>query len=144
MEVRLASQKWRQLQNRISRGSKEFTESIDLDNALLGVFSDADNNMPKLPDTSSSENIKSQQTEIQLPILSGILRNTDIHGHAFATAVIDGRRLKENDRIQGFTVEKILEKSVVVTRSGRRWFLSAPNVAYSRVQVAGGKGNDSP
>ena len=143
MEVKLASQKWRQLQNKISQGSKEFTKGIDLDAALMGVSPAADNNMAKLPDISSDEKNKAQQTEIQLPVLSGILRNTDIHGRGYATAVIDGHRLKENDNIQGFTIGKILEKGVVVTRSGRRWFLSAPNVAYSRVQVAGAQRNDS-
>jgi hypothetical protein len=143
MEVRLASQKWRQLQNKISRGSEAFKEVIDLDRALLGTSSAADNTIPKLSDISSDENKKAQQTEIQLPILSGILRNTDIHGRAYATAIIAGHRLKENDRIQGFTIQKILENGVVVTRSGRQWFLSAPNVSYSRVHVAGAKGNVS-
>ena len=144
IEVKLASQKWRQLQNKISRGSEKFTEGIDLDRALLGTSSAADINMPKLPDISSDENKKkTQQTEIQLPILSGILRNTDIHGCAYATAVIQGHRLKEKDRIQGFTIQKILENGVVITSSGQRWFLSVPNVAYSRVHVAGAKGNDS-
>ncbi len=143
MEVRLASQKWRQLQNTISRGPEEFTDVIDLDTALLGISPNSDNSIPKLPDISSDENQKAQQTEIQLPILSGILRNTDIHGRAYAAAVIDGHRLKEKDRIQGFTIQKILEDGVVITNSGQRWFLSAPNVAYSRVHASGAEGSDS-
>ena len=107
MEVRLASQKWRQLQNSIDRGSEEFTKIIDLDMALLGIPTNPADNIPKLSDISSDENKKVQPSEIQLPILSGILRNTDIHGRAYATAVIDGHRLLENDRIQGFTIQKI-------------------------------------
>ena len=143
MEVRLASQKWRQLQNKISRGSEVFTEVIDLDMALLGISSTSDDKILNLPDNSSIENKKVKETKIKLPILSGILRNTDIHGRAYATAVIDGHRLKENDKIQGFTIQKIMEDGVVVASNGRSWFLSAPNVAYSRVHVAGAKGNDS-
>jgi hypothetical protein len=143
MEVRLASQKWRQLQNKITLDSEEFTEVIDLDTAFLGISPNSDHNISKLPDISSDENKKAQQTEIQLPVLSGILHNTDIHGRAYATAVIDGHRLKENDRIQGYTIQKILENGVVVTNSGRRWFLSAPNVAYSRVHASGAEGNES-
>ena len=143
MEVRLASQKWRQLQNSIDRGSEEFTKIIDLDMALLGIPANPADNIPKLPDISSDENKKVQPSEIQLPILSGILRNTDIHGRAYATAVIDGHRLLENDRIQGFTIQKILEDGVVIAGSGQRWFLRAPAVAFSRVHVAGAKGTDS-
>jgi len=143
MEVRLASQKWRQLQNKISRGPEEFMEVSDLDTALLGISPNFNSNMPKLPDISSDVNKKAQPTEIQLPILSGILRNTDIHGRAYATAVIDGHRLKENDKVQGFKIQKILEGGVVVTSNGQRWFLSAPNVAYSRVHASGAENNDS-
>jgi len=142
MEVKLASQKWRQLQNKIARSSEEFTKVIDLDMALLGKSSNSDNNIAKLSDISSDENKKVQQTKIQLPILSGILRNTDIHGRAYATAVIDGQRLKEDDRIQGFKIQKILEDGVVVTSSGQRWFLSAPKVPYSKIHASGSKGND--
>ncbi len=90
MEVRLASQKWRQLQNKISRGPEESMEVSDLDTTLLGISPNFNSNIPKLPDLSSDDNNKAQPTEIQLPILSGILRNTDIHGRAYATAVIDG------------------------------------------------------
>ncbi len=143
MEVKLASQKWRQLQNIISRGSKAFTEVIDLDTALLGISPSSDNNKPKLANISSDENKSAQQTIIRLPILSGILRNTDIHGRTYATAVIDGHRLKVGDRIQGFKIQKILADGVVVTSSGQSWFLSAPDVEYSRVHTAAAEGNDS-
>jgi hypothetical protein len=51
--------------------------------------------------------------------------------------------LKENDRIQGFKIQKIVEDGVVVTNSGKRWFLSAPDVAYSRVHASGAENKDS-
>ena len=143
VEVKLASQKWRQLQNKISQGLEESIEIIDLDSALLGITSNPDDDIPKLKVKSSAENKMAQQSEIQLPILTGILRNTDIRGRTYATAVIDGRRLKENDRIQGFKIQKILKDGVVVTGGGRRWFLRAPNVGYSRIHASGAKGNDS-
>ena len=83
--------------------------------------------------TLSDKNKPVQEATLLLPILSGILRNTDIHGRASATAVIDGYRLKENDSIQGFKIQKILEDGVVITSSGQQWFLKAPNVAYSKI-----------
>ena len=143
MEVKLASQKWRQLQNKISQSIASSTKVINLDTALLGVFDSSSNNLSEPPGVALEDNNKVQQTEIHLPVLSGILRNTDIYGHVYAAAVIDGQRLKENDRIQGFKIQRILENGVVVTNSGKRWFLSVPDVAYSRVHVSGVENTDS-
>ena len=143
MEIKLASQKWRQLQNIISQGQEEINKAIDLDRALLGIFPEPEKIMPKVPDISSNGNQKIQDTAMQLPTLSGILRNTDIHGRAYAIAVIDGHRLKQNDRIQGFKIQNIKEDGVVITGSGQTWFLRVPNVAYSRVHPTGAESNDS-
>ena len=143
MEVKLASQKWRQLQNKISQGIASSTEVINLDTALLGVFESSNTSLPKPSGVALEEDKKVQQTENHLPILSGILRNTDIYGRVYATAVIDGQRLKENDRIQGFKIKKILEDGVVVTNSGKQWFLSAPDIAYSRIHESGAENKDS-
>jgi hypothetical protein len=142
MEIKLASQKWRQLQNIISQDSDEITKIIDLDTALLGRFSEPEKKA-KLPDISPDQNKKIRHTETQLPILSGILRNTDIHGRSYASVVIDGHRLKENDRIRGFKIQKIKEDGVVITDNGQTWFLSVPNVAYSRVHPTGVEGKQS-
>jgi hypothetical protein len=142
MEIKLASQKWRQLQNMVSRSSKEISKVIDLDTVLLGIPPNPAKNKPKRPDITSEENKKVQQPKTQLPTLSGILRNTDIHGHRYATAVIDGHRLKENDKIQGFKIHKITQDGVIVTNGGQRWFLSAPKVSYSRVHATSIEGKD--
>jgi hypothetical protein len=143
MEVKLASQKWWQLQDKISHGSKENLEAMDLDMAFLGTSTNAGGIKPKSPDISSAKVDNGQQTKIQLPILSGILHNTDIHGRASALAIIDGHRLKESDKIQGFKIQKIKDDGVVVTRNGQRWFLSAPNVPYNRIHVSGVKSDDT-
>jgi hypothetical protein len=143
MEVKLASQKWRQLQNKVAQRIESSTKVINLDTALLGVFSSSNDNLPEASSDTLEENKKVQKTEIHLPILSGILRNTDIYGRAYATAVIEGQRFKENDKVQGFKIQKILEDGVVVTNSGQRWLLRAPDVAYSRVYSSGAKDNDT-
>ena len=143
MEVKLASQKWRQLQNKISQSIASSTKVINLDTALLGVFESSNNSLPEPPGVTLEENNIVQQTENHLPILSGILRNTDIYGRVYATAVIDGQRLKENDRIQGFKIKEILKDGVVITNSGKQWFLSAPDVSYSRVHASGAENRDS-
>jgi hypothetical protein len=143
LEVKLASQKWRQLQNKISQRIASSTKVINLDTALLGVSDSSKNGLPESPAVTPEENKKVQQKENHLPILSGILRNTDIYGRVYATAVIDGQRLKENDKTQGFRIKKILEDGVVVTNSGKQWFLSAPDVSYSRIHASGNENKDS-
>lgn len=133
MEVKLASQKWRQLQDKISHASGEYLEAINLDMAFLGISSGSDSSEPDLPDIPSATVDKGHQTKLQLPILSGILHNTDIHGRTFAFAIIDGHRWKENDRVQEFKIQKIMDNGVTVTHNGQKWFLSAPNVPYTRI-----------
>jgi hypothetical protein len=137
MEVKLASQKWRQLQDKLSRDSRENKEEIDLDLVLLGISKPTENHKPELKNISSAELDSGQQTKIQLPILSGILHNTDVHGRVSSRAIIDGQRLKESDKIQGFKIQEIADDGVAVTRNGQRWFLRAPNVPYSRIHVSG-------
>jgi hypothetical protein len=143
MEVRLASQKWRQLQNIISQSSEKMTTEIDLDTAFGKIPPVVEKKIPVQPDQSPAENNEIQHAEMQLPTLSGILRNTDIHGRAYAVAVIDGHRLRENDQMEGFTVQKIKKDGVVIARNGQTWFLGAPDVAYSRVHPNRSGGNDA-
>ena len=136
MEVKLASQKWQQLQDKISQDSEAYLEAIDLDMALLGTFTNSDRIKSRPPDNSSAKADSEQPTKIKLPTLSGILHNTDIHGREFAIAIIDGRRLKESDSILGFKIRKIKDDGVVVTSNGQRWFLKAPKVPYNRIHVS--------
>lgn len=136
IEVKLASRKWRQLQDKISQNPQDLTESIDLDAAIHGVAFASKKNTRELPAKSSDDSKKASQREVPMPVLSGILRNTDIHGRTYITAVIDGHRLRENDSVRGFQINKIQADGVVVASGGRKWFLSAPNVAYSRIHAS--------
>lgn len=140
-EVKLASQKWQQLQNKISQRSKVFIEDIDLDTALLRTSSNSGSikHSPVVISSNGEEIVR--HVTIKPPIISGILRNTNIHGQAYSLAIIDGHRFKENDRVQGFRIQQIKDDGVVVTRGNQKWFIRAPNVSYSRVHASGSKGN---
>jgi hypothetical protein len=137
MEVKLASQKWRQLQDKISQDSKEHLEAIDLDMAFFRKAPNSESVNSEPPDIPVAKVDNVQPTTINLPILSGILHNTDVHGRAFALAIIDGQRLKVNDKIQGFKIHKISGNGVVVARDEQQWFISAPKVPYNRIHGAG-------
>lgn len=135
-EVKLASQKTHQLQHKISHISNEFIEDIDLDRIFLGISSKTVEDKAEPVITASSKNKKAHPKPMQLPTLSGILRHMDVHGKKIALAIIDGRRFKENDKVQGFKIQKIKNDGIVVTHSGQRWFLSAPTIPYSKVHTS--------
>ncbi|MBT8372050.1 MAG: hypothetical protein KJO34_13875 [Deltaproteobacteria bacterium] len=137
-EVKLASHKWEQLRDKMSSLSETIANNMDLDMALLGISSDSDNDRRKAAVMPATEEKKAEHEKIQLPILTGILSNTDIYGRATILAVIDGQRLKENDKIREFRIRKIKANGVVVTRGNQSWFISAPDVPYSRIPASGG------
>ena len=136
-EVKLASHKWEQLRYKISGVSKIFVSNIDLDKALLGKSSDTESSKPQAVVISATEEKKVNRENIRLPVLTGILSRTDIYGRATALAILDGQRLKENDKIRQFKIRKIKDNGVVVTRGNRRWFISAPDVPYTRLPASG-------
>ena len=136
-EVRLASHKWEQLRQKISSVSKPFVNNIDLDVAFLGTPSDTENLKPKAVVISTAEEKKEIRETIQLPVLTGILSRTDIYGRATTLAILDGQRLKVNDKIRQFRIRKIKDNGVVITRGKKRWFISAPDVPYTRLPASG-------
>ena len=135
-EVRLASHKWEQLRHKISRVSKTIVNNIDLDVALLGTSNDTDKGKPQVAVVSTAEEKKPNREEIHLPVLTGIMSRTDIYGRAMNLAILDGQRLKENDKIRQFRIRKIKDNGVVVTHGKKRWFISAPDVSYSRLSAS--------
>jgi hypothetical protein len=136
-EVKLASHKWRRLQKEFSTAATGVVEAVDLDLDLLKATVESELPVPKVasvvPKTQKPAHIK----RIKLPILSGILRSTDIHGNSSAFAIIDGKRFKENDRVKGFRIQKIQDDGVVISREERKWILEAPDVQYSHIDAVG-------
>lgn len=82
------------------------------------------NTETKVQDTSVVE-------EIRLPKLSGILHIMNAQDTPQNFAVINGQKLREKDRIQGFTIHRITPKGVMLTKAGKQWFLKASEINYS-------------
>ena len=77
MEVKLASQKWRQLQNKISQSIASSTKVINLDTALLGVFDSSNNSLSEPPVVALEDNNKIQQTVFDYACTDESLKDQD-------------------------------------------------------------------
>jgi hypothetical protein len=69
-----------------------------------------------------------------LPYLTGILTVSDLEGNVRSTAVIDGKRYKEKDEVQGYKIEKIAEEGVYLTKWGTNWFVPAPKGEFTSIR----------
>lgn len=130
-QVKLASEKWRQLQDKMSHTVKEMADKVDLDLAFTKFSSHFKHQNPTDLVAEFAQETRSDPQTLRLPKLSGILRGMDINGNVYALAVIEGRRIREKDTVSEFKVQKIEEKGVVLSKGGRSWFLKAPEVSYS-------------
>jgi hypothetical protein len=130
-QVKLASEKWRQLQDKMSQTVKEMAGKVDLDLAFTKFSSLFEHQKSNDLDLQMAQETRKEPQIQHLPKLSGILRCMDINGNAYALALIEGRRFQEKDTVREFRIQKIEEKGVVLTKGGRRWFLKTPEVSYS-------------
>jgi len=130
-ETRLASQKWIRLENKLSLILEESFDKTDLE-AIIDRFSPVLNVIKQQtlqPQAAKSES--EAELEIQPPILTGIMKISDAHGNHHWFALIEGKRLMENDSVRGFFIQKITDQGVVLSRDGKVWFVPAPEVHFS-------------
>ena len=67
-----------------------------------------------------------------MPLISGIVQNSDLQGNIRSVVVINGKRFYENDRWGDLRIVKIKADGIMLARGGRRWFVAAPRVQSSR------------
>jgi hypothetical protein len=140
-QVKSASEKWRQLQDKMSQTVKEMADKVDLDLAFTKFSSPFEHQKSNVIDLDIAQETRSEPQIQHLPKLSGILRCMDINGNVYALALIEGRRLQEKDTVRDFRIQKIEEGGVVLTRGGRSWFLKTPEVSYSYNHEPKAQGN---
>ena len=140
-QVKSASEKWRQLQDKMSQTVKEMADKVDLDLAFTKFSSHFEHQESNDLDLEIAQETRTEPQIQHLPKLSGILRCMDINGNAYALALIEGRRFQEKDTVREFRIQKIEEKGVVLTKGGRRWFLKTPEVSYSYNHEPKAQGN---
>jgi hypothetical protein len=132
-EVKGIRRQWTLLEQLGSLAIKEAKAVSDVD--LDRVFSRFD---PVLTlDAWDTEPAAEQEKEPAgpiLPFLTGILSVSDLEGNVRSTAVIDGKSYKEKEQVQGFTIQKITEKGIYLTKWGTNWFVPAPEGDFTSIR----------
>ncbi len=126
--VKLASQKWRQFEEQNAL-AKDITAAVDLD-LILSKF------LPRFlkqeQTAALSQNVGEEESVgVQLPVLTGIIRFSDVHGNMRLLAVIEGNTYPEKAQVQGFSINDITEDGVVLSKAGIKRFVPAPEVHFS-------------
>lgn len=130
-EARLASQKWLRLENKISLIMKESIDNIDLRPIVSKFRPDLGVVRKQSLQLQSKDGQFEGEFQIKLPVLTGIMKVSDAQGNQRLFALIEGQRLKEKERVRGFTLEKIAHNGVVFKRNGKTWFVPTPKINFS-------------
>lgn len=75
-----------------------------------------------------------QPESYALPVLTGIMKVVSARGEVRYRALLDGRDLGEGERFDGFTIRRITDAGVVLTRGAQRWTLPSPEVVFTLKQ----------
>jgi len=130
-ETRLASQNWLKFMNKIALNVKESIDDFDL-SPIASRFTPDLEEVKKQSPYSEPELIEfEEEIEIKLPVLTGIIQVLDAQGKQRSFALIEGKRLMEKDRVIGFTLLKIKNEGVLVSKEGKTWFIPSPKIHFS-------------
>ena len=96
----------------------------------------------RLQQSPETENVMSSGADISstvddeptLPVLKGIVKITDGFGAYDYAALVGGKVCRRNDYVMNFRVIKISPRGIVLSRSGKRWFIQTPTTYYSSDQ----------
>ena len=131
IETRLASQKWLKLEEKLALAQKEAIGDIDLEPIVAKFMLEADKEKKQSPQLQVEPTPLTAEIEVKPPELTGIMKVSDSHGNERWFALIQGRRLQEEDSVSGFTIQKITNKGVVIEKKGETWFLPTPEIYFS-------------
>ncbi len=82
--------------------------------------------------------VKKKGPRPKLPRVTGVLEILDEQGRKKALVVIDGKNRTVHEQIRGFTIEKITEKGVVLSKGGSNWFVARPKKDRFSITHRGG------
>lgn len=132
-EIKGIRRQWTLLEQLRSLAIKEARAVSDVD--LDRVFSRFDpvRTLDAWDTEPAAEQVKEPAGPI-LPFLTGILSVSDLEGNVRSIAVIDGKGYREKEEVQGFTIRKIAEEGVYLTKWGRSWFVPPPEGEFTSVR----------
>ncbi len=136
-ETRLASQKWFKLDNKIKIILKETFKDLDIEMIADRFSPDITIVKPKpvQPKVATKSDAIPNEIEnepyVQLPVLTGIMKILYAHGKHRFFVLIEGRKMSKGDTIHQFTIQNITQKSVVLSRGDKTWYVPVPEVYFS-------------
>ena len=126
-DVKLASDKWRRLQERAPFASGKENDDLDL---ILSKFVMVQEKKKKEASAPKQEDGVSA-TESDLPVLTGIMRSVDARGTGRFFAVMEGKTYAEKAEVRGYLINKITERGIVLLKAGINRFVPTPEVYFS-------------
>ena len=149
--LKTVKEKWEKLKPKYPSSEDKPRDVTGLDLKLVKFIPGTpqqDNNRLTLPEKNlvQAESGKENTEELQivLPHVSGIVQVTGMSGETRLLAMIEGERLSEDDRIMGFTVKKITSEGVTLIKGGKDWFVKVPQTGFSIIRTvpSGATSND--
>lgn len=132
-ETRLASQKWFRLDSKLSILRKDSLEHIDIKHVIDRFSPDISiiRNKPIPPKLKKIKSEFEKEAEAKPPVITGIIKISDAQGNHRRFALIEGKQLRKNDSIRGFTIKKIMDKGVLLIYKDKTLSVPAPEVYFS-------------
>jgi len=125
-----ASAKWQQLTGSTATELDNLSEKQDIEKRIAGLDSPAKSEV-KPHEYNTGGDMSKEPAENQLPRLTGILQISGSGNQPEYIALMEGKRLHQNDKIMGFTVINITAGGVLLGGKGQNRFIPAPKVFYS-------------
>ncbi|MBA3036261.1 MAG: hypothetical protein FP814_07180 [Desulfobacterium sp.] len=127
---KMASSKWNQYKQIQDQTLDDLVKSAEELIAIARMGRRAEPEKTELT-ASSQENQGEGQKASGLPVLSGILQIAGAGERSRFIALMEGKRLYENDKIMNFTIKNITSKGVLLSQKGQTKFIPAPEVYFS-------------
>ena len=125
-DLRDIRRQWQELEESSVRAAKQVVNQLDIER-ILAKFK------PGIEDRPQGDQAPEQAPG--LPQLTGILRISDVKGNIQTFAVLEGRRVRKNETLQGYTVRDVTKQGVVLEKEGETWSLPVPEGRFSLIRV---------
>jgi hypothetical protein len=127
-ESKLAREKWHHLEMLASRDKER-----RLSKPIPSLVQESLSRKFSVEESASGPEVRpGRGGEIEIPLeVTGIIGISGSNGRSRTAAIIGDRVFYVNETVQGYLIEKIMEKGISLTKDGRSWFVEAPCVPYS-------------
>ncbi|MBU1053362.1 MAG: hypothetical protein KKC46_05970 [Proteobacteria bacterium] len=127
-EFKMAGNKWQQYKQMQDQTVDDLIKSAE---AIIAVAKMGRKAKPENIQLTASTQPTEDQKLADIPNLAGILQVAGLGEKSKFIALMEGKRLYENDKIMNFTIKNITAKGVLLSKNGETKFIPAPEVYFS-------------